>query len=161
MAGLFQAGAGQYWVIELALEFYCRQRDNNMAGGTSGMKRFSEEHEWVEVKGGIATMGITTYAAEELGDITFVELPTVGTVVAQGESLCVIESVKAASDVFSPIGGTVKEVNMALEDDPGLINASAEKEGWICKLEDIDTGELDSLMTESEYEAFTEGDGEE
>lgn len=125
------------------------------------MKRFSEEHEWVEIGDSIATMGITSYAADELGDITFVELPTVATVVGQGESLCVIESVKAASDVFSPIGGTVKAVNEALEEKPGLINASAEKEGWICKLEDIDPSEMDSLMNEEEYEAFIESDSEE
>ena len=125
------------------------------------MKRFSEEHEWVEVENGVATVGITGYAAEELGDITFVELPERGVVLAQGEALCVIESVKTATDVFVPVGGTISQVNDKLEEEPEVINASPEREGWICKLEEVDEGELESLMTEEEYEAFTssEDDG--
>jgi len=125
------------------------------------MKRFSEEHEWVELEGGVGAVGITAYAAEELGDITFVELPEVGVVLAQGEALCVIESVKAASDVFVPIGGTVTEVNMRLEEEPGLVNESPEKDGWICKLDEVDESDMDSLMTEDEYDQFVAGDAEE
>lgn len=116
------------------------------------MKRYSEEHEWVEVVDGVATVGISAYAAEELGDITFVELPDVGLVVGQGDALCVVESVKAASDVFSPIGGTVQAVNLALEEDPGIVNASADRDGWICKLTEVEESDLDNLMTEEEYE---------
>lgn len=125
------------------------------------MKRFSEDHQWVEIDDGIAVIGITAYAAEELGDITFVELPEVGAVLSPGDALCVVESAKAASDVFVPIGGTVRDVNAALESEPALINASAERDGWICTLEDVDLGELDSLMDEDEYETFVESGGEE
>ena len=125
------------------------------------MKRFSEEHEWVEVADGVATIGISAYAADELGDITFVELPEVGIVVGQGDALCVVESVKAASDVFAPISGTVTEVNEALEEDPGIINASAERDGWICKLGEIEEADLDNLMGEEEYEELTADSGDE
>jgi len=125
------------------------------------MRWFSEEHEWVTIQKGVATVGITPYAAEELGDVTFVELPEVGLTVAQGESLGVVESVKAASDVFSPIGGTVVEVNLALEEEPALLNASPDGDGWICKLGEIDESELESLMGEEEYDQFVaEGDGD-
>ncbi len=125
------------------------------------MKRYSEEHEWVEVKKGIAVVGITAYAAEEMGDITFVELPDIGQVFAQGDAMCVVESVKAASDVMAPISGTVKSVNDELEEDPSIVNTSPEKDGWICKLEDVDESELDSLMSEKEYEEFTGTEEEE
>ena len=125
------------------------------------MKKFSEEHEWVEFKNGVATVGISAYAAEELGDITFVELPDTGLVVAQGETLCVIESVKAASDVFSPVGGTVSAVNEKLEDNPGMVNDSAEKNAWICQLEEVDAADLESLMSEEEYEEFVANGGDE
>lgn len=119
------------------------------------MKRFSEEHEWVELVDGIATIGITAYAAAELGDITFIELPETGVVLGQGEALCVVESVKAASDVFVPIGGTIVEVNGKLEEEPEQINDSAENDAWICKLNEVDASEMEGLMTEEEYEAFT------
>jgi glycine cleavage system H protein len=125
------------------------------------MKRFSEDHEWVEWDNGIATIGITAYAAEEMGDITFVELPEKGVVFAQGDSLCVVESVKAAADVFAPVGGTVAQVNQRLDESPGLINTSPEKEGWICRLVEVDESELDSLMTEEQYEQFLEEGAEE
>jgi len=125
------------------------------------MKKFSEEHEWVEIEDGVATVGITAYAAEELGEITFVELPGKGVVLGQGDSLCVVESVKAASDVFVPIGGTIMEVNGRLEEEPELVNESPEGEGWICKLSEVDEGELENLMTEREYEAFVAVDDDE
>ncbi len=118
-------------------------------------KRFSEEHEWVQVENGVATVGITAYAAEELGELTFVELPEKGLVLGQGDALCVVESVKAASDVLVPIGGTVSDVNARLEEEPELINESPEAEGWLCRLSEVDEAELDSLMNEQEYEAFT------
>ena len=124
-------------------------------------KKFSEEHEWVEYKNGVATVGISAYAAEELGDITFVELPDKGVVFAQGDVMCVVESVKAASDVFAPVGGTVTEVNGRLEEDPGLINASPEKDGWFCKLEEVDEAELDGLMLEEQYDQFVAEEDEE
>jgi len=122
------------------------------------MKRFSEEHEWVELVDGIATVGITAYAAAELGDITFIELPEVGIVLGQGEALCVVESVKAASDVFVPIGGTIVAVNSKLEEEPEQINDSPENDAWICRLNEVDASEMDALMTEKDYETFTSSD---
>ena len=124
------------------------------------MKRFSEDHQWVQIDQDMAVIGITAYAAEELGEITFVEVPDVGAVFGPGDTLCVVESSKAAADLFVPIGGTVKEVNAALEKQPALINASPEGDGWICKLEDVDSSELDALMTEEQYERFVEADGD-
>ena len=118
------------------------------------MKKISKEHEWVEVKDGVATLGITSHAADELGDITFVELPEKGQSLGQAEQLGVVESVKAASDIYAPVAGTVAEVNEALEDEPEIINRAAESDGWICKLSDIDESGLDSLMTEDEYRDF-------
>ncbi len=117
------------------------------------MKYYSEAHEWIMVENDKATIGISEYAAEELGDITYVELPIEDDVVV-GDTLGVIESVKAASDVYSPIGGTIIEVNSDLEDNPGLINESAEKAGWICKLGNIDILELDDLMTPDAYAKY-------
>ena len=115
------------------------------------MKYYSEAHEWIMIKDNEATIGISEYAAEELGDITYVELPIEEDDVTVGDTLGVIESVKAASDVYSPIGGTVTEVNSDLEDNPGLINESAEKEGWICKLANIDAAEIGDMMTPDAY----------
>lgn len=118
------------------------------------MLRFTEEHEWVRIDGAVATVGITNYAQDTLGDITFVDLPKVGKVVKKGESLCVVESVKAASDVYAPVGGTVTAVNAALGSAPELINQSAEKDGWLCTLGSFDAAELGSLMTADQYEAW-------
>ena len=118
------------------------------------MRKFTEDHEWVKIDGDIAYVGISEHAAEELGDLTFVELPEIGTDVIVGDVLGVVESVKAASDIYAPISGTVKEINVALEDDPGMINASAEDKAWICTLENIDILELDVLMDEEEYKQY-------
>jgi glycine cleavage system H protein len=118
------------------------------------MKKFTEDHEWVKIDGDIALVGISEYAAEELGDITFVEPPALGTDFIVGDVMAVVESVKAASDMYAPISGTVKEVNVALDDDPGLINSSSEENGWICKLENFDIAELDALMDESAYKKY-------
>jgi glycine cleavage system H protein len=126
------------------------------------MKLFSEEHQWVEVEGGVGLVGLTAYAVDELGKMAFVDLPRAGTVLSQGDPLCVVESAKAASDVFAPLGGTVIEVNDKLEEDPERINSSPEQEGWICKIGEIDESEFDVLMTEEQYESFTadSGDGD-
>lgn len=118
------------------------------------MKYYSKAHEWIMIENNEATIGISEYAAEELGDITYVELPIEENDVTIGDTLGVIESVKAASDVYSPISGTVAEVNADLEDNPGLINESAEKEAWICKLSNIDVAELDDLMTPDDYAKY-------
>lgn len=118
------------------------------------MKYYTEEHEWIELKGDTATVGISEHAAEELGDITFVELPEVGTDFSQGDVLLVIESVKAAADVYAPADGTVSKVNTQLEDRPELINDGPEKEGWLCKLSGVSSDDLDGLMTTDQYQEF-------
>ena len=115
---------------------------------------FSEEHEWIEVDGDTATIGITDYAQGQLGDIVFVEVPAAGTALAKGKEAAVVESVKAASDVFAPVSGTVTEGNAALEDDPALVNTDPESEGWFFKLTIADKAELDGLMDEAAYKDF-------
>ena len=118
------------------------------------MTRYTADHEWIRLEGGIATVGISNHAQEELGDITYIELPTVGQTLKHGDSLGVVESVKAASDIFAPAGGTVATVNTALEDAPETINAAAESDGWICTLTGVDPTELADLMTPSQYAEF-------
>lgn len=118
------------------------------------MKYYSKDHEWVKVDGEQAYIGISAHAAKELGDITYVELPEEGSDLIVGDVLGVVESVKAASDVYSPISGTVCGVNKELDEDPSIINSSPEDEGWICKLDNIDMAELDELMEEKDYAKF-------
>jgi glycine cleavage system H protein len=115
---------------------------------------FTEEHEWIEVDGDTATIGITDYAQGQLGDIVFVEVPSAGTNLAKGKEAAVVESVKAASDVYSPVSGTVTEGNAALGDDPALVNSAPESDGWFFKLTMADKGELAGLMDEERYKAF-------
>jgi glycine cleavage system H protein len=121
------------------------------------MRYYTDEHEWIEVEGDIATVGITDYAQGQLGDIVFVELPEVGAMIEQGKDAAVVESVKAASDVYAPITGEITEVNPALEEDPALVNTSPEDGGWFFKMTIADEGELDGLMDEDGYKAFVEG----
>ena len=118
---------------------------------------FTQDHEWIEVDGQTATVGITDYAQGQLGDIVFVEVPGEGASVTKGGEAAVVESVKAASDVYSPVTGTVTEGNPALEDDPALVNSAPEGDGWFFKLTIADTGELDGLMDESAYKDFVAG----
>lgn len=118
---------------------------------------FTEDHEWITVSGGTATVGITDYAQAQLGDIVFVELPASGTNVAKGGEAAVVESVKAASDVFAPVTGTVSEINPALEEDPALVNSAPEGDGWFFKLALADPAELEGLMDAAAYKAFCEG----
>jgi len=115
---------------------------------------FTDEHEWIDVEGDAATVGITEYAQDQLGDIVFVELPTVGDEVEKGKEAAVVESVKAASDVYAPISGEVTEINAALEDEPGLVNSSPEDEGWFFRANVADKGELEGLMDEDAYKEF-------
>jgi len=115
---------------------------------------FTDEHEWIDVDGETATVGITDHAQSQLGDIVFVEVPKPGTVLAKGGEAAVVESVKAASDVYSPISGTVTEGNAAIENDPALVNSDAEGEGWFFRLTIADPGELEGLMDEAAYRAF-------
>lgn len=114
--------------------------------------KYTESHEWVDIQGSIATVGVTTHAQKELGDIVFVELPIMGKTVKSGEAIAVLESTKAAADVYTPVSGTVVEINLLLKDQPELINTSPEKEGWIYKIELQDIAEMESLLGESEYE---------
>ena len=122
-------------------------------------KRYSKDHEWVSVSGDIATVGISNFAQEQLGDVVFVELPEVGRSIAAHEQVAVVESVKAASEVFTPVGGTVTETNAALGDDPAKINADPEGAAWFFKLKLSDPKELDALMDEAGYAAFTAAGG--
>jgi glycine cleavage system H protein len=115
---------------------------------------FTDEHEWIDVEDDVATVGITEYAQGQLGDIVFVELPEVGALIEQGKDAAVVESVKAASDVYAPITGEITEVNPALEEDPALVNTSPEDDGWFFKMTIADEGELDGLMDEDGYKAF-------
>ena len=119
--------------------------------------RYTKEHEWVRLDGDLATVGISDYAQEQLGELVFVELPEIGRQVSRGGSLAVVESVKAASDVYAPVSGEVVEVNGDLENDPGLVNRSAEDEGWFCKLRLADQGELTQLMDTAAYKAYVAG----
>jgi len=116
--------------------------------------QYSEEHEWVEVEGDIATVGISDYAQEQLGDVVFVELPEVGAEISAGEQVAVVESVKAASEVYSPISGEVVEINDALVDDPSGVNGDAEGEGWFFKMKLSDPAELEELMDSKAYAEF-------
>ena len=119
------------------------------------MKKYSEEHQWIEVNAdGTATVGITKYAADELGEITFIELPTVGTALKAKDQLCVVESVKAASDVFLPASGIITEVNTVLDKDPSALNNDPEGIGWICRLDKADPADVAALMDEAAYAEF-------
>jgi glycine cleavage system H protein len=119
--------------------------------GTIG---YTKDHEWVRVDGDTATIGITAHAAEQLGDVVFVELPEVGKAIGKGEVAAAVESVKAASDVYSPVAGEVVETNGALEESPETVNASPEDGGWFMKLKVADAGEADGLMDEAAYRDF-------
>ena len=117
---------------------------------------YTEDHEWVQMDGDMATVGITNHAQESLGDIVFIDLPTVGKVVKAKDELCVIESVKAASDIYSPIDGEVSEVNEKLSDEAALVNQDAENEGWIFKIKVSNTDQFQDLMSLEQYLAFLE-----
>ena len=119
-------------------------------------KKYTKEHEWVEVDGDTATVGITNHAQESLGDIVFIDLPTLGKEVKSNEELCVIESVKAASDIYAPIDGEVIEINNSLSDDASIVNQDPEKDGWIFKMKISDLSQYNSLMTLDEYLASLE-----
>ena len=114
----------------------------------------TQDHEWIDVAGGEATVGITDYAQGQLGDVVFVDLPDSGRAVTKGGEAAVVESVKAASDVYAPVSGTVTESNPALADDPSLVNSAPEAEGWFFKLTLSDASELDGLMDKAAYDAF-------
>ena len=114
-------------------------------------KKYTKEHEWIEINGDMATVGITNHAQESLGDIVFIDLPTLGKEVKSNEELCVIESVKAASDIYAPIDGEVIEINNNLNDDASIVNQDPEKDGWIFKMKISDPSQYNNLMTLEEY----------
>lgn len=118
---------------------------------------FTQSHEWIRVDGDTGTVGITDHAQGQLGDIVFVEVPEAGKAVTKGGEAAVVESVKAASDVYSPASGEVVEGNAALVDDPALVNSAAENDGWFFKLRLSDASELDALMDEPAYRSYVEG----
>ena len=118
--------------------------------------KYSKEHEWISVDGDVATIGITQHAAEQLGDLVFVELPAIGKTVAPGDEAAVVESVKAASEVYAPLSGEVVEVNAVLEGEPGKVNEAPEGEGWFLKLKLSSPSELDGLMDAAAYKAFVD-----
>jgi glycine cleavage system H protein len=120
------------------------------------MRHYTKDHEWIEVDGDTATVGITDYAQGQLGDVVFVDLPEPGRAVEKGKEAAVVESVKAASEVYAPVSGTISEVNAALAEDPSLVNSAAEGGGWFFKLTLADAAELDGLMDEAAYKAFLE-----
>lgn len=119
------------------------------------MLKYTEDHEWVKLDGDTVTVGITAHAAEQLGDLVFVELPEVGRKVSKAETVATVESVKAASDIFAPLDGEVVEVNQAIVDDPSIVNSSPLSNGWFFKLKLQDNAAVDSLMNEDAYKALT------
>lgn len=120
-------------------------------------KRYTEDHEWVAVSGDEATVGISHHAQEQLGDIVFVELPEIGKALAKGKEAAVVESVKAASEIYAPLDGEVTAVNEVLNDEPGKVNSDPEGDGWFFKMKLKDPAQLDSLMDAAAYKAFVEG----
>ena len=116
-----------------------------------GDLKYTKEHEWVRMEGDVAVVGITEFAQSELGDLVFVDLPAVGKAVTAHGTMCVVESTKAASDVYSPLNGTVSEINSALVNDPSLINKTPYTEGWIVKLSGVSAGDVAALMSADEY----------
>ena len=116
--------------------------------------RYTEEHEWVALEGDVAVVGISDHAQEALGDITYIELPPVGKALDAGDELGVVESVKAASDIYAPVAGTVAEVNEALEDEPELVNEEPYGKGWLCRLSGVDAAAVAELMSLEQYEEF-------
>lgn len=118
--------------------------------------KFTKDHEWVRVEGDVGTVGVSDHAQHQLGDVVFVELPDIGRVLVQGKEAAVVESVKAASDVYAPVSGEVIEVNHELENEPARVNTGAQTEGWFFKLRLSDPSQLDGLMDEAAYKAFVE-----
>jgi glycine cleavage system H protein len=121
--------------------------------------KYTNEHEWIRVEGDVGTIGITNYAQEQLGDVVFVDVPQVGRKVAKGESIAVVESVKAASDIFAPVSGEIVDANKALADSPGDVNAEPMGKGWFFKIKLASKAELDGLMDEKAYDTFVKGLG--
>jgi glycine cleavage system H protein len=121
--------------------------------------KYTEEHEWIVVEGDVAMIGITVYAQEQLGDVVFVELPSIGAELNKDDQASVVESVKAAAEIYAPFDGEVVEVNDALEGDPGLVNTEPEGDGWFFKLKVTDASQLEDLLSAAAYQEFVAGLG--
>lgn len=121
------------------------------------MMYFTEDHEWVRVADGVGTVGVTDYAQEQLGDVVYVEVPTAGTSLKKGDESAVVESVKAASELYAPVSGSVTESNDTLADDPALVNSAPMEGGWFYRVKLSDPSELEGLMDEAAYKTFLEG----
>ena len=119
--------------------------------------KYTEDHEWIKVEDGVATVGISTHAAAQLGDIVFIELPDVDAEFERGDDAAVVESVKAASEIYAPVSGTITAINEALEDAPETVNAAAETDGWFFKIKLSDAGELDGMMDADAYKVYCDG----
>lgn len=119
--------------------------------------KYTKDHEWIRIEGDTGTVGISTYAQQQLGDVVFVELPEAGRKLQAGKEAAVVESVKAASEVYAPVDGEVIEANQAVADDPSLVNRDPQGEGWFLKMRIADKGALDALMDEAAYNAYVEG----
>ncbi len=119
--------------------------------------RFTEDHEWIRVEGDVATVGITDYAQEQMGDVVYVELPEPGKALEKGKEAATVESVKAASEIYAPLDGEVTEANEALADDPSKVNGDPQGEGWFFKMTLADSAQLESTMDEAAYKSFVEG----
>lgn len=119
--------------------------------------KYTKDHEWVKIEGSLARVGITEFAQSELGDLVFVDIPKVGKTIEQGKTFCVVESTKAASDVYAPISGTVKEANTKLESNPELVNSSPYTDGWLAIIENFDAAAVQGLMSATEYEKLLSG----
>jgi glycine cleavage system H protein len=123
------------------------------------MTKYTKDHEWIRLEGNLAVFGITDHAQSQLGDVVFVELPEIGKQIKAGDPIAVVESVKAASDVYAPVSGVVTQINSALVDAPDMVNASAETDGWFAKLQLDDASALDGLMDKAAYDAFVAEQG--
>jgi len=119
--------------------------------------KYTEDHEWIKLDDDIATVGISKYAAEQLGDVVYVELPEIDAELEKGDDAAVVESVKAASEIYAPLSGTVKAINETLEDAPETVNAAPEEGGWFFKVKISDSGELDGMMDEAAYKDYCDG----
>ena len=119
--------------------------------------KYSEDHEWINVEGDIATVGISNFAQEQLGDVVFVDLPQVGAEVSKGDEVAVVESVKAASEIYAPLSGEIIAINEVLNETPETVNADAENGGWFFKMKLADEGEMDDMMDAEAYAAFAQG----
>ncbi|XP_035868149.1 glycine cleavage system H protein, mitochondrial isoform X1 [Phyllostomus discolor] len=153
---LFLAGASAagYWRIQVALSFFVTLEIISICGYRGPLRKFTEKHEWITTENGIGTVGISNFAQEALGDVVYCSLPEIGTKLNKQDEFGALESVKAASELYSPLTGEVTEINEALAENPGLVNKSCYEDGWLIKMTLSNPSELDELMSEEAYEKY-------